>query len=59
MKLSIIFVTHNFGIVANFCGCVAVMYRGKIVEEGETMQVLTDPVSDYTRQLIAAIPRIK
>jgi oligopeptide transport system ATP-binding protein len=59
MGISIIFVTHNFGIVSNFCGRVAVMYKGKVVEEGATRQVLTDPQNIYTQSLIKAIPRIK
>ncbi|MCX5751654.1 MAG: ABC transporter ATP-binding protein [Candidatus Saganbacteria bacterium] len=59
MKLSIIFVTHNFGIVANFCNRVAVMYKGKIVEEGATRNILSQPQHIYTKQLISAIPKIK
>ncbi len=56
--MSIILITHNFGIVDGFADEVAVMYRGKIVEQGETAQVLAAPKHAYTRSLIRCIPRI-
>lgn len=57
-KMSILLITHNFGIVANFANRVAVMNRGKIVEAGSTQEVLRRPQHPYTRALIACIPRL-
>ncbi len=56
--LSILMITHNFGIVADLADRVYVMQKGRIVEEGETRQVLYDPRAEYTRQLMAAVPRL-
>lgn len=56
--MSILLITHNFGIVDEFADEVAVMYRGQIVEQGETSKVLANPSHAYTRALIRCIPRI-
>ncbi len=56
--MSIILITHNFGIVKGFAERVAVMFRGRIVEQGRTEDVLADPQHPYTRALIACIPRL-
>ncbi len=56
--LSVILITHNFGIVHNFADDVAVMYRGEIVEQGPCADVLANPQHPYTRALIACIPRL-
>lgn len=56
--LSVILITHNFGIVHGFADDVAVMYRGKIVETGPTEEVLRSPQHPYTRALIGCIPRL-
>jgi ABC-type dipeptide/oligopeptide/nickel transport system ATPase component len=56
--LSILMITHNFGIVSDLADRVYVMQKGKIVEEGTVKQVLYDPQADYTRQLMAAVPRL-
>jgi ABC-type dipeptide/oligopeptide/nickel transport system ATPase component len=56
--LSTLMITHNFGIVADLAERVYVMQKGKIVEEGSTKQVLYDPQHEYTRQLMAAVPRL-
>jgi len=50
-------VTHDMGVVSNVTDKVAVMYRGDLVEFGETSKVLTDPDHEYTRSLISAVPR--
>ena len=54
----IIFVTHDFGVVADIADRVAVMRHGKIVEIGEAKQVLTAPQHPYTKALIAAVPSL-
>ena len=54
--MSILFISHNLHVVRKLCSRVAVMQLGKIVEEGETEQILRDPQHDYTKELIAAIP---
>ena len=57
-NLSILLITHNLGIVANTADRVYVMHRGKIVESGDTKNVLTNPQHDYTKKLLAAVPRL-
>lgn len=56
--LSIIFITHDFGVVAQLCDRVAVMYAGRIVETGPTQAVLDDAAHPYTRRLIACVPEL-
>lgn len=56
--LSILMITHNFGIVADLADRVYVMQKGRIVEEGTTKQVLYVPKHEYTKQLMAAVPRL-
>ncbi|WP_298442041.1 ABC transporter ATP-binding protein [uncultured Ferrimonas sp.] len=50
-------VTHDMGVVANVCDRVAVMYRGDLVELGQTEQILHAPTHPYTQSLISAVPR--
>ncbi len=54
----ILFVTHDFGVVADIADRVAVMRHGRLVEIGAVEQVLNDPRHDYTRQLLAAVPSL-
>lgn len=56
--MSILLITHNFGIVADIADRVVVMFRGKIVEHGPTTEVLRNPQHPYTRALIDCIPRL-
>jgi len=56
--MSILLITHNFGVVAGFADDVIVMFRGQIVEAGPVAQVLRDPRHPYTQALIACIPRL-
>lgn len=54
----IMFITHDFGVVAEIADRVAVMRQAQLVEIGPADQVLRDPQAAYTRQLIAAVPRL-
>lgn len=56
--LAIVFITHDFGVVAQLCDRVAVMYAGRIVEEGPTRALLEAPAHPYTRRLIACVPEL-
>ena len=55
---SIILVTHNLGLVAEFCQNIAVMYAGRIVERGPLDAVIDDPKHPYTQGLLECLPRI-
>ncbi len=57
-RMSIILITHNFGVVAGFADDVIVMFHGQIVEAGPVAQVLRAPKHPYTQALIACIPRL-
>ena len=54
--MSLFFITHDFGVVAQIADRVAVMREGRIVETGALNDVLERPAHDYTRQLLAAVP---
>ena len=55
-KLSVIFITHNLGVVANVADDIAVMYAGKIVEYAEANNLFYDPRHPYTWALLASMP---
>jgi len=56
LNVGCILVTHDMGVIANTTDRVAVLYQGKLVEIGNTKQVLSAPQHDYTKSLISAVP---
>jgi ABC-type dipeptide/oligopeptide/nickel transport system ATPase component len=54
--LSLLLITHDFGVIAEMADRVAVMHQGVLVEEGPVRQILRAPTHEYTRQLLAAVP---
>jgi ABC-type dipeptide/oligopeptide/nickel transport system ATPase component len=58
MGMAMILITHNFSIIGGIADRVAVMFRGSVVEEGPTEDVLRNPQHAYTRALIACIPQL-
>lgn len=54
---AVLFITHDFGVVAEIADDVVVLRHGRIVEQGPLDRVLNDPREDYTRTLIAAVPQ--
>jgi oligopeptide/dipeptide ABC transporter ATP-binding protein len=57
-QMGILFITHDFGVVAGLCDRVAVMYAGRIVETGPVRQVFSQPAHPYTQALLASVPRM-
>jgi len=58
-RLAMLFITHDFGIVARMCDRVAVMYAGRIVETGPTRTLFRSPRHPYTEALMASVPSIE
>ena len=59
MGLGMLFITHDFGIVARMCDRVAVMYAGRIVESGPVRALFRTPRHPYTEALMASVPRME
>lgn len=59
MGMAMLFITHDLGIVAKMCENVCVMYLGKIVEKGKTLDIWDNPQHKYTEALLKSIPRIE
>lgn len=57
-KMALMLITHNFGIINGLCDKVMVMFKGKIVEHGNTQDILKNPQHPYTKALIACIPQL-
>jgi oligopeptide/dipeptide ABC transporter ATP-binding protein len=58
-NMAILFITHDFGVVAKMCDRVAVMYAGRIVENGPVREVFDNPSHPYTQALIASVPKLR
>ena len=58
LRMSVIFITHDMGVVAEVADRVMVMYRGEMVEQGSADQIFHAPRHPYTRALLAAVPRL-
>jgi ABC-type oligopeptide transport system ATPase subunit len=58
LSLSIIFITHDIGVVQHVADRIIVMSKGKIVEQGAASQVLFQPKEEYTKFLMASVPKI-
>ena len=59
LGLAYLFITHNIGVVEYIADHVAVMHAGRIVEQGSGEAVLQRPQHEYTRTLLAAVPRLQ
>ena len=57
LGLSLLFITHNIGVVEYLADDIVVMQRGRVEELGPTVEVLARPRSAYTRELLAAVPK--
>jgi ABC-type glutathione transport system ATPase component len=56
--MAIVFVSHDLAVIAELCDRVAIMRSGEVVEQGRTREVIAAPRHDYTRELLAAVPRL-
>jgi len=57
--IAIVFITHDFGIVAKMCDRVAVMYAGRIVELSDVRTIFNEPKHEYTKALIGSVPKLE
>jgi len=59
LHMAVLLITHDFGVVAELCDMVNVMYAGVIVERGNVVDIFDDPLHPYTRGLLRSMPRAK
>lgn len=59
LGMSYLFISHDMGVIHHMCARIAVMYAGRIVEEGPREQIVHDPQHPYTRKLLAAVPKVE
>jgi peptide/nickel transport system ATP-binding protein len=57
-RIAILYISHDLASVASLCDRVAILKDSKVVEEADAARIFREPRHDYTRQLIAAIPRV-
>ena len=57
-QMSLLFISHNLAVVRHLCDDVAVLCRGRLVEQGSRDAIFDDPQAQYTRDLLAAVPRL-
>lgn len=58
LGMSVVLITHDLGVVAEYCDRVAVMYAGQVVESGPTLDVIENPQHPYTQGLLGSIPKL-
>ncbi len=58
LNLSMLFITHDLGVVQHIADRILVMHYGKIVESGECRRIIASPAHEYTRSLVSAVPKI-
>jgi oligopeptide/dipeptide ABC transporter ATP-binding protein len=58
LGMSVVLITHDLGVVAEYCDRVVVMYAGQVVESGPTRAVIETPLHPYTQGLLGSIPRL-
>lgn len=59
LNMSVIFITHNLGVIAQIAAEVVVMYLGQVMESGSTREIIKEPRHPYTRSLLKAIPKLE
>ncbi|MGB9728766.1 MAG: ABC transporter ATP-binding protein [Thermoprotei archaeon] len=59
LGLSMLFITHNLGVASEIADRIVIMYAGKILEDGPTEEILTNPLHPYTIRLLESIPRVQ
>ena len=57
-SMSLLFVSHDIGVVAALCRRIVILEKGRIVEQGDTRQILANPQHPYTQRLLASVPRL-
>ena len=58
LKMSVLFITHDFGIINKVADSVLVVKNGKVIEEGKKTEIFSFPKKDYTKRLLEAVPKV-